>query len=266
MPIGDFEKEVLRAIAANRNPDSYLAGATVLHQAPDSPRASRDVDIFHDTTESLVKSVEQDVATLRADGFQIELGKPQGTFQRAQLERGGRRTKIEWVFDSAFRFFPVEADPEFGWRLNFWDAATNKTLALFGRHEFRDYLDVQYLHARHLHLGALVWAAAGKDPGLTPELILDWIKRSTFYPAEKIKTVNPTELVDLVRMKQRGREAIAESESLITRLPMKEIGCFYLDAQGKPACPDPASAEFARLTRHFGSVKGAWPRIVETQL
>jgi hypothetical protein len=55
--------------------------------------------------------------------------------------------EFERVYDSSFRFFPVEPDPALGWRLNFWDAATNKTLALFGRHEFRDYLDVLYLHA-----------------------------------------------------------------------------------------------------------------------
>jgi hypothetical protein len=37
----------------------------------------------------------------------------------------------------------------------------------------------------------------------------------------------------------------------------------YLDATGKPVCPDPASPEFPKLTRHYGSVKGAWPHIVE---
>jgi hypothetical protein len=30
MPLGKFEREVLRVIAANRNPDSYVGGATVL--------------------------------------------------------------------------------------------------------------------------------------------------------------------------------------------------------------------------------------------
>ena len=264
MPIGDFEREVLRSIAANRNPDSYLGGATVLHQSTDSPRASRDVDIFHDTTESLARSVEQDVSALRQAGFQVELGKPQGTFQRAQIERGGRCTKIEWVFDSAFRFFPVEPDRELGWRLNFWGAATNKTLALFGRHEFRDYLDAHYLHSKHLHLGALVWAAAGKDPGLTPELILDWIKRSTFYTPDQIQKVNPIEAVDLTQLKRCWLEAIAESEALVAKLPLKELGCLYLNAAGKPICPNPGSPDFAKLTRHFGSVKGAWPRIVES--
>ncbi len=93
MPIGAFEAEVLRVIAAHRNPDSYLGGATVLHQAPDSPRASRDLDVFHDTTESLAKSVEVDVGALRTAGVTVELGKPQETFHRAIVRRDASATK-----------------------------------------------------------------------------------------------------------------------------------------------------------------------------
>ena len=262
MPIGDFEREVLRVIAANRNPDSYLGGATVLHQQADSPRSSRDVDLFHDTTESLARSVEADVKSLGESGFAVELDKPQESFQRAVVRRGPRSTRIEWVFDSAFRFFPVERDPELGWRLNFWDAATNKALALFSRQEFRDYVDALYLHRQHLHLGALVWAAAGKDPGLTPELILDWIKRhSTFSPAQ-VKEVMLREPLDLVSTKKQWLQAIEEAEALVASLPLAEVGCLYLDGANHPVRPNPGSPEFPMLKRHFGSVKGAWPRIV----
>src|ERR1043165_2100875 len=239
MPIGDFEGEVLRVIAANRNPDSYLAGAPALHQAPASPRASRRVDVVHDTSESLARSVEADVAALRRQGFAVELGKPQETFQRAFIARAPKSTKLEWVFDSAFRFFPVEPDPELGWRLSFWDAATNKTLALFGRHEFRDYVDVNYLHRDHLHLGALVWAAAGKDPGLTPELILDWIKRHTIHSRGQIEQVKLAQPLDLVQMKQEWLQIVSDAESLVAHLPMSEVGCFYLNTDGKPVCPNP---------------------------
>jgi len=42
------------------------------------------------------------------------------------------------------------------------------------------------------------------------------------------------------------------------------VGCLYLDRTGQPVCPDPAATEFPKLMRHFGSVKGAWPRIVES--
>ena len=166
---------------------------------------------------------------------------------------------------SAFRFFPVEPDVELGWRLNFWDAATNKTLAFVGRDKVRDWLDVMYLHERHLNLGALVWAAAAKDPGLTPELILDMAKRFSRFPREerdwaRLRISPPA---DLTILKRNLIEIIADAEKLVAKLPPADMGCFYLDAQGRPVCPDPAAPEFPQLTRHFGSVRGAWPRIAD---
>jgi hypothetical protein len=262
MPIGHFEGEVLRTIAANRNPDSYIAGATVLHQAADSVRSSRDVDVFHDTLESLGRSVEGDIASLRTAGFVVELTPILETIQRAQVVRGEHSTRIEWVYDSAFRFFPVEPDPELGWRINFWDAATNKVLALFGRHEFRDFIDVYFLHKNHLCLGALIWAAAGKDPGLTPELILDWISRSGLHNPEEIKQVALSARLDLRQIKRDWLNICEETKQFISKLPPQEMGCLYLDRLNKPVCPDPHHADFATLKRHFGSVKGAWPQIV----
>ena len=65
--------------------------------------------------------------------------------------------------DSAFWFFPVQADAEFGFVLHTLDGATNKLLALAGRGELRDYLDVLFLKRNVLSLGALAWAACGKD-------------------------------------------------------------------------------------------------------
>src|SRR5580658_9943621 len=98
MPLGAFEQEVLRLLAVNRNPDSYVAGATVLNQNPASPRTSKDVDLFHDTIESLAQSADRDVATLRTSGFEvIETGRRHDTFCRALVRRGGQQTKIEWV-------------------------------------------------------------------------------------------------------------------------------------------------------------------------
>src|SRR5947207_2648169 len=82
MPLGDFEREILRLLAANRNPDSFVGGATVLHQSSGSPRSSRDVDLFHDTVESLGQSSERDLATLRSAGYKVSLQQPRETFVR----------------------------------------------------------------------------------------------------------------------------------------------------------------------------------------
>lgn len=265
MPLGEFEQDVLGVIAANRSAESFVGGATVLHVSPSSPRASADVDVFHDSAEALRVAAEQDLELLREAGFAAEVLGQQEGFIRARIVKAGRRTKIEWVRDSVYRFFPVEPDVQLGWKLNFWDAATNKVLAFVGRDELRDWLDVIYLHRHHLHLGALVWAAAAKDPGLSPEFILDCGRRFQRLPVLKhqLERIDLRVPFDPVAHRRELMDAVAEAEALVERLPVKEMGCFYLDRTGKPVCPDPASPEFPKLTRHFGSIKGALPRIVE---
>lgn len=51
---------------------------------------------------------------------------------------------------------------------------------------------------------------------------------------------------------------------LIAQLPPPEVGCLYLSASSQPACPEPSRPDFPKLTHHFGSVRGAWPRIAAT--
>jgi hypothetical protein len=194
----------------------------------------------------------------------VEVKEPHtADFRRVSVARDSNRTKIEWVRDSSFRFFPVDADAMLGWRLNFWDAATNKVLALVGRQKIRDYLDCLFLHGHHLPLGCLAWAAAGKDPGFTQELILNWAARGNRFDPDEVRQVRLTVPIDFVASKQRWLGAIREGLELVAKLPLEEMGCFYLDRAGKPVCPDPTSPEFPKLTRHFGSIKGALPRIVE---
>ena len=64
MPLGIFERQVLHLLASNRNPESFVAGATVLHRKQTSPRRSLDIALFHDTAESIVDAVTRDTATL----------------------------------------------------------------------------------------------------------------------------------------------------------------------------------------------------------
>ena len=261
MPLGLFEREVLGVLAAYRTAESFVAGGSVIHQAPASPRCSRDVEIFHDELESARMAMEGDAAALGELGYEVEtLVKPPAMFQGI-VRRGASKTRIDWVVDSAFRFFPPEPDPEFGWRINFWDAATNKLLALAGRQAARDLLDTLYIHRQHLHLGALAWAAAGKDPGFSPEGVIDWARRNARVRPENLDAMVLTHPVDLVVLKREWLEAAEAAEGLIARLPMEEMGCLYLDPQTlKPTCPEPDKPGFARLIRHRGQLGGAWPQ------
>ena len=108
MPISDIQAAVLREIAANRSPDSYLAGATVLHRHDDTPRFSQDLDFFHDIEERVAESAQRDAATLVTAGYDFEWLLRTPTFHRAVVTVDGQSLKIEWAQDSAFRFFPVQ--------------------------------------------------------------------------------------------------------------------------------------------------------------
>ncbi len=261
MPISEIQAQVLRCIAANRSPESYLAGATVINREGNTPRFSQDLDFFHDIAESVARSSEQDAATLRDAGYPFEWLIRTPTFHRAVVMAEKEQLKIEWAQDSTFRFFPVQADAQCGYRLHDADAATNKILALAGRSEVRDFVDVLHLHATYLPLGSMVWAACGKDPGFTPEFLLDQAGRHTAYSQNDVDRLLLRVPLDLKAMKRQWLDAVEHARKLVGSLPPDEIGSLYLQAQGIPVVPQPESPEFPKLIRHRGSVRGAWPTL-----
>ena len=62
-------------------------------------------------------------------------------------------------------------------------------------------------------------------------------------------------------MKKRWLRALEEAGRLVDVLPPHEVGCLYLDAQRIPVTPDPTNTGFNNLTRHHGSIRGAWPAV-----
>ena len=60
---------VLRLIAAERSPDSYIAGGIALNR--EGPRYSGDIDIFQDTEQRLQDAAVADERTLTAAGLQL---------------------------------------------------------------------------------------------------------------------------------------------------------------------------------------------------
>jgi hypothetical protein len=232
----------------------------VLNRADDSPRFSADLDLFHDAAERVLTAAEADVAVLLGHGYAVRWLLRQPFLQRAEVRRAGDVLRLDWCHDSAFRFFPVQADPEFGYCLHPADLATNKVLALAGRQEVRDFLDVLYLHERYLSLGALCWAACGKDQGFTPWSLLDLAKQHVKYRHEDLAGEHLARPLALADLKDAWLRAVAQAEVLFPALPAADLGCLYLDESGAPYTPDPQSADFAAARRHFGSLRGAWPK------
>ena len=65
MPLSKIQTGVLRLLAAQRDPESYVAGATPLNR--DAPRYSGDIDIFHDREERVAAAAINDAKALEPE-------------------------------------------------------------------------------------------------------------------------------------------------------------------------------------------------------
>lgn len=259
MPQTVIQKEVLKLLAGNRQPESHLAGGTAINRSSASPRYSADLDFFHDAAENARLSAEKDAALLIQNGYDVEWSLREANMHRAFIRHGADGLKLEWCHDSAFRFFPVQADAEVGYCLHTADLATNKALALAGRAEIRDFIDILFLDESYLSVGAVCWAACGKDQGFTPRSLLDFANRHMKFRAEDLARENLARPIDLMQLKEAWLKAVDQAETLFARLPLAEVGCLYLTPSFQPITPDPASPDFPALIRHYGSIRGAWP-------
>jgi hypothetical protein len=254
VPLSDLQRDILRTLAAHRNPESYVAGSTPLHR--DGPRFSGDIDIFHHREERVAGAAAEDAAILTGAGFAVEWLRQEPGIHAVAVQRQGESTKLEWVRDSDFRFYPAEPDELFGYTLHLADIATNKALAAAGRQAPRDALDLLYIHEHHLPLGAVIWAAVGKDPGYSPESLIAEIRRNARYQADEYEALLMTEPVDAGAVTRQLRAALDAAEEFARVMPAGKEGLLFLE-DGKPVQPDPHRLE--SYTELAGKRHGVWP-------
>lgn len=255
VPISKFQSDVLRLLAAQRSPDSYIAGGVAINRQ--GPRFSGDIDIFHDTAARQESAVKADEAVLTAAGYKITWPPTQRTGKHeATIEKDGGQMQLEWVTDSAFRFFPTQADELFGYVLHPADLATNKASAAADRRVPRDVVDLVTIHENILPLGAVVAAAVGKFPGTTPEEMLAEITRHSRFTAEEFQALATEQPVDVRGLHRRIRSMIEDAESFIARLPSDAVGVIFMEG-GKPVQPDVNA--LGKYQRNPGAPSGLWP-------
>lgn len=260
MPLTEFQARLARLLATNRSPDSYLAGGAAIHIEPNTTRYSHALDYFHDSVERVAEAFAADRALLEAHGYPVRVDMHLPGYVRAQVGQQGEATKVEWAHDSAWRFLPTVFSAEWGYCLHPIDLAVNKTLALAGRDEARDFLDILDLHQQVLPLGALCWAAAGKDPGFTPLSLLELLRRRGRHQPEEFARLHLARPVDLPALKSAWLDALAVADRFIRSRPPGEVGClYYVRADGRFVAPAPDNPEGA--VPHFGRPGGVVPQV-----
>lgn len=262
MPLTDFQRSILALLAETRTPDSYLAGGAALHFSPRSVRYSNDLDFFHDSEERVATAFSDDSSRLEAARFHMEVVLSQPGFVRAVVSRDTQSTRIDWAHDSAWRFMPPVRDELGGFVLHEVDLAVNKALALAGRDEPRDFVDILFIHDNILPLGALCWAAVGKDPGFTPLSLLELLRRRGRCRPEEISRLDLANPFDLAAGKTAWLAALDEAEAFVQARPVEELGCLYYSHElgqfVQPLLTD--DLEVRRIGIHFGSPGGVLPQ------
>ena len=223
-----FQSELMPLLAAIRSEESYFAGGTALNFS--LPRRSSDFDIFHDEIALCEKSFVTDIDYLRQHGFQVKIlrSPDKHGIGEAEIRKGTESTNIQWTIDSAYRFFPVIKDDTFVFRLSYHDLATNKLLALAGRAEIRDYYDVCEMIRAGKPVVAYVWAACGKDPGYTPNSLLEYMSFNSRYSKEDFTSIYTNRPINIVECKDLFQSMLHEAREKFSYAPIEEQGCLFL--------------------------------------
>ena len=255
MALTKLQRTICRLIAQNR-----------IESGESYSRISRDIDLFHDTNEALEATWEADRRLLEAQGFHIGVIRELRGFVQVSVQGLDDSVKMEWVRDSAYRFFPLQLDASLGVTLHPFDLATNKILALVGRLEVRDWIDVIATDSRIQPLGYLAWAACGKDPGFSPSAILEFAARSHYSDSEVSQLAFEGPRPSARDLSQKWRAMIEDARRIVNALPPPEAGKAVLLKSGE-LCRDPPEQLGLRLSSqglhfHEGRVRGALPTLV----
>lgn len=254
---------LLVAEERKRSGESYVAGGAALNELLGGARLSRDVDLFHDTEAALAETWARDRRVLEQAGLTVTVSREAPTFVQARVGDASGTEVLQWVQDSAFRFFPLVEHPIFGLTLHPFDHATNKVLALAGRRKVRDWVDALRCHEALQPLGYLAWAASGKDPGLSPSFILEQAARTRYVQEELDALDFEGERPRADELSRRWHQALDEARDVVRGLPPDRVGRCVLHASGRllTASPGDLARELTagQVAFHEGRIRGAFP-------
>jgi len=173
--------------------------------------------------------------------------------------RAASSTRATPAPDPALQFFPRVSDEAGGYREHEADAAIRAVLSAASRQYVGDFLELLRLDEKYISLGVAIWAASGRHKTFTPHWILDRLRRNSLINAASLNGLELPPYQAPVILKRDLLGCFGAAEKLVATIPPEPLGCLYLDRTGLPARGEVFDPSW---TPHFGSVGGAWPKIV----
>jgi hypothetical protein len=208
LPSGDlltpFQKKVLKAFSEIEESKAfYLTGGTALSAFYLAHRLSEDFDLFT-SEEPLISIVARKFkSALEKSGIQVQEVRNFSTFWEAVASSGQEHFKIQLAYDSPFLLSEIEEKE--GLRIHsFEDIAAGKLLALYGRAEERDFIDIYCIvRSGRISLESMIELAKKKDPGLDEYYLAIAFDQSEKIPDDPSKLkVNLVTPIDPKNMKE----------------------------------------------------------------
>lgn len=180
----------------------YLTGGTALSAFYLRHRKSRDLDFFSDIEELITPFSFKWEEALQKEKFQIERKIGFRSFVELNVSSQEESTIIHFGLDSPYRIEPVKDSRRFqGLKIdNLTDIGANKLLALFGRANLRDFIDVYFLLKQKFQKQEIINNAKRKDPGFDLywfATALEWINEFPPDSPDMLNMIKSCTLDDL---------------------------------------------------------------------
>ena len=172
--LSPLQERIARIIAGLSEAEDFaLAGGGALIVRGDIDRRTRDLDFFGLSAAAVDRLVPVAEQALRDADLQVKRVQEGPGFARFVIEDEDDRTELDLASDA--RLFPADRGPGFQ-ILSAEELAADKLLAVFGRAEARDFVDLEALEDR-FGLDRLFELAGEKDRGFEPTVFAEMMDR-----------------------------------------------------------------------------------------
>jgi len=172
--LSPLQERVARIVAGLAEAEGFaLAGGGALIVRGDIDRKTRDLDFFGPSAAAVDRLVPIAEQALLGVGLRVERVLHSPGFTRFLVAGDNEQTDVDMASDA--RLFPAEPGPGFP-LLSGEELAVDKVLAVFGRAEARDFVDLMALEGR-FGLERLLLLAGEKDHGFLPSVFAEMVGR-----------------------------------------------------------------------------------------
>lgn len=169
-----LQEQIARIIASLDEAEGFaLAGGAAMISRGDVERSTRDLDFFGLSAEDVARLAPAVERRLREAGLAVRTLRSSPGFVRLIVEGEDEKTEVDLAADA--RLFPAERG-DLAPTLRGEELAVDKILAVFGRAEARDFVDLLAVADRY-GLDRLFDLATEKDQGFEPDVFAEMLAR-----------------------------------------------------------------------------------------